>query len=138
MRTQEVVDAFELLEPWEQRYELIADLGRSMLPLAESEKTDANRISGCDTRTWLTGCLAGNPRVMEYRADAEGPLVRGLVALLLTPFQGKTPDEVIETDPAGFVSRLDLEAGLSAKRLAGMYAFFARVKEIARVCREQV
>jgi cysteine desulfuration protein SufE len=132
MDTQEVIDAFELLESWEERYELIAELGDGLLTLAESEKTDANRIAGCDTRTWLIGDLVGEPSVLEYRADAEGPLVRGLVCLLLMPFQGKSPENALATDPREFIARLGLEAALSAKRRAGMHAFLDRVKAIAR------
>jgi len=136
MNTQEIIDAFEFLETWEERYELIAELGRGLLPLADGEKNDANLVAGCDTRTWLVGDVTGHPRVMEYRADAEGPLVRGLVALLLMPFQGRAPEEVLATDPRAFVSRVGLESALSAKRQAGMYAFLDRVKDIARVhCR---
>jgi cysteine desulfuration protein SufE len=132
MNTQDVVDAFALLETWEERYELIAELGRGLLTLAECERTDANLIAGCDTRTWLTGNLVGDPPVMEYRADAEGPLVRGLVALLLMPFQGKTPEDVLTTDPRGYISKLGLESALSAKRQAGMHAFLDRVRVIAQ------
>lgn len=132
MNKQEVIEAFEFLETWEERYEIIAELGRHLLTLAEAEKTDANLIAGCDTRTWLTARLTGDPPVMEYRADAEGPLVRGLVALLLMPFQGRTPEEVVATDAREFISALGLESALSAKRQAGMRAFLDRVKGIAR------
>lgn len=131
MNTQELLDSFEFLDTWDQRYEFIADLGRDLLPLDPREKTEANLIADCDTRTWLTARLAGNPPVLEYRADAEGPLVRGLVVLLLTPFQGKTPEQVVATDPKDFISKLGFESALSAKRQAGMQAFLERVKEIA-------
>ena len=132
MDTQTLIDAFEHLDTWEQRYELIAELSRELLPLAPSDKTDANLIQGCDTRTWLVGQLVpGTPSCLEFRAEAEGPLVRGLVALLLLPFQGKSPEEVLATDPDPFVRRLGLDRALSAKRQAGMQAFFERVKAIA-------
>ena len=68
----------------------------------------------------------------RYRADAESPLVRGLVALLLLPYQGKTPREVLDVDPAEVFGPLHLEDGLSAKRRAGMLAFLDRVRRIAR------
>ena len=133
MDIQDLIDAFEYLETWEERYELITELAGELVPLPESEKTDENLIPGCTTRTWLTGRLVqGTPSVMQYRADAEGPVVRGLVALLLMPFQGKTPEEVESTDPYEFVDALALKEGLSAKRVAGMAAFLEQVKEIAR------
>jgi cysteine desulfuration protein SufE len=132
MDTQTLIDAFEHLDTWEERYELIAELSRDLLLLTESDRNEANLIRGCDTRTWLTGQLVpGVPRRLEYRAEAEGPLVRGLVAVLLMPFQGKSPEEVLATDPLPFIRRLGLESALSAKRQAGMAAFLERVKAIA-------
>ena len=136
MDTQTLIDAFEHLETWEERYELISELRRDLLPLAASDRTDANLIKGCDTRTWLTGqLLPGTGSQLEYRAEAEGPLVQGLVAVLLMPFQGKSPEEVLATDPYPFIRRLGLDSALSAKRQAGMQAFIERVKAIAaRYC----
>jgi cysteine desulfuration protein SufE len=133
MQTNDVLEAFQLLETWEERYELITELGSELLPLSASERTDENLIAGCTTRTWLSGRLMpGDPPTLQYRADAEGPLVRGLVALLLMPFQGKTPRQVLDTDPSGFLDALRLREALSAKRRAGMEAFLDRVKRIAR------
>lgn len=132
MDMQSIFDAFELLQSWEERFDMVADLGRELLPIDESERTDENLVRGCDTRTWLTGRLTGGDQpVMEYHADAEGPLVRGLVALLLMPFQGKAPDEIIAYDPAPYIAKLGLEEALSMKRRAGMHTFLARVRQIA-------
>jgi len=133
MDTQEITEAFEFLETWEERFDLIADLGRELAPLADSERTEANLVPGCTTRTWLTGhIVASVPPVLDLRADAETPLVRGLVALLLMPFHGKSAREVLDTDPRPFIEKLNLQQALSAKRQAGMEAFLERVKRIAR------
>ncbi|WP_295879494.1 SufE family protein [uncultured Thiohalocapsa sp.] len=133
MKTKDVLDAFELLDTWEARYEFIGDLSRELLPVAEREKTDANLVKGCNTKTWLTGDLTdGDPPVIEYRADAETPLVRGLVALLLVPFQGRTPEAVLETDPRDYIAKTGLAEHLSANRRAGMEHFIERVFQIAR------
>jgi cysteine desulfuration protein SufE len=132
MDTQTLIDAFDHLDTWEERYELVSELSRELLPLTDADRTDAHLIKGCDTRTWLTGQLVpGGPPRLEYRAEAEGPLVRGLVAVLLMPFQGKSPEDVLATDPYPFIRRLGLDAALSAKRQAGMQAFIERVKAIA-------
>ncbi len=133
MDIQSLTEAFELIDNWEGRFEIISDLGKGLIPITESERADENLVPGCDTRTWLTGSLMpGEPSVLEYRADAETPLVRGLVAVLLMPFQGKTPEEILETDPARVLGPLHLDQALSAKRQAGMEAFLDRVKRIAR------
>jgi cysteine desulfuration protein SufE len=132
MDTQELLEAFRFLETWEERFELIADLGRELEPLPEAERTDANLVPGCTTRTWLTGRLDGDSGRLELRADAETPVVRGLVALLLLPFRGKSPQEVLNTDPRPYIEQLALEEALSAKRRSGMEAFLDRVRGIAR------
>jgi cysteine desulfuration protein SufE len=132
MNMQAVLDAFEFLETWEERFEFVSELGGELPLLSAAERTEVNLVPGCTTRTWLTGRMASDSSVLELRADAETPLVRGLVALLLMPFRGKTPSEVLGTDPRPFIERLGLEEALSAKRRAGMEAFLDRVRRIAR------
>ncbi len=133
MDTHDIYEAFELMDRWEDRYELIGDLGRELLTITDQERTDANLVKGCNTRTWLTGALTdGDPALVEYRADAETPLVRGLVALLLIPFQHKPPEEILATDPGPYINRLGLAEHLSANRQAGMEHFIERVYLIAR------
>ena len=134
MDTNDVKDAFRFLETWDDRYELITELGKALPPLCETDRVEQNLVPGCSTRTWLVGQLDPGSAAIGFRADAEGPLVRGLVALLLLPFQDKTPDEVLRFDHQAYIEELGLEGGLSAKRLAGVQAFFAKVKQIAVAC----
>ncbi len=136
MNTADVLEAFELLENWEARYEFIGELSRELVPVSEQERTEANLVQGCNTQTWLTGQLTGsNPAVIEFRAEAETPLVRGLVALLLVPFQRQTPATVLTTDPSGYIDSLGLKEHLSGNRQAGMEHFMERVYAIARALR---
>ena len=133
MEMQRIIDTFELLPDWNERYEFIAELGHELMTMPEADKIDQNLVQGCNTRTWLTGYLrAGNTPTMEYQAETEGELVRGIVVLLLTPFQGKSPQEVVDTDPSDFIGKLGLEEHLSPNRRVGMYAFIDRLKAIAR------
>ena len=138
MDEQRIVDTFELLPDWEERYEFITELGYKLAPMPDADKTDENLVRGCTTRTWLRGHLgAGDSPAMEYEADAEGTLVRGMVMLLLVPFLGKTPQEVLATDPSDFIGKLGLEEHLSPNRRLGMHAFIARLKAIAEACVEE-
>ncbi len=133
MTIQDVLDAFELIDDWDARYEFIGELARELVPIADDERQDANLVPGCNTRTWLTaGPRPGEPTQLEYRADAETPLVRGLVALLLVPFQHQTPRQVLATDPSDYIARLGLAEHLSANRQAGMEHFIERVHRLAR------
>jgi cysteine desulfuration protein SufE len=133
MTANDVIDAFELLGDWEARYEFIGELASQLVPLSESEHSDSQLVPGCNTRTWLSaGPQPGDPTRIEYRADAETPLVRGLVAVLLVPFQHQTPEQVLETDPSDYIARLGLAEHLSPNRRAGMEHFLERVYQLAR------
>ena len=133
MTENDVFDAFELLDSWEARYEMIGDLEKELLPLQANGQCDENLVRGCNTKTWLTGNLSADPTpVIEYRAGAETPLVRGLVALLLVPFQQQTPEAVLATDAQSYIDKLGLAEHLSPNRRAGMEHFIARVYQIAR------
>ena len=135
MDVQRILDTFELLPDWNERYEFITELGHKLVPVPDGDKTDEHLVQGCTTRTWLTGHLtAGDPPTMAYQADAEGPLVRGIVKLLLIPFEGKTPQEVLATDPSDYIGKLGLEEHLSPNRRVGMYAFINKLKAIAQAC----
>lgn len=132
MNTADVLDAFELLEDWEARYEFIGELSRELRSITDEERTEANLVPGCNTRTWLTGQrMEEDPARIEFRADAETPLVRGLVALLLVPFQHQSPAQVLATDPMGYINGLGLKEHLSPNRQAGMEHFIERVYQIA-------
>lgn len=133
MDMQRIIDTFEFLPDWNERYEFIAELGHQLAPMPKADIVDQNLVQGCNTRTWLTGHLsAGDPPTMVYQAETEGELVRGLVVVLLTPFQGKPPQEVLATDPSDFIGKLGLEEHLSPNRRVGMYAFIDKLKAIAR------
>ena len=135
MDMQRIIDTFDLLPDWNQRYEFMSELGNKLEAFPAPDKTDQNLVQGCTTRTWLVGRLSDDESgAMTYKADAEGALVRGIVALLLLPFQGKTPEEVLAHDPKGFITRLGLEEHLSPNRRVGMHAFLDKVKAIASDC----
>ncbi len=137
MTEQEIVEAFELLSDWDDRYEFIVDLGRALDMMPAVDRTEHHRVQGCTTPTWVTGHLtAGDPPVMDYRVAVEGALVRGLVVVLLAPFQGKAPEDVMTRDIGDYIDRLDLAGHLSPNRRQGMHAFIAKIKSIAEASAE--
>ena len=132
MTIERLMDAFELLTDWQERYDYISELGGKLPAMPEAEKTDANRVHGCISKVWVTGRLTGTPPVMDYHADGEGPIIRGLVALLVMLFQGKTPEEVLRLNAEGVIEQLGLDENLSPNRHIGMYAMVEKIKGIAR------
>jgi cysteine desulfuration protein SufE len=134
MTIERLTGAFELMSDWQERYDYISELGARLPALPESEKTEANRVHGCISKVWITGRAVGAPAVMEYQAEGEGPIIRGLVALLVMLFQGKTPEEALHLDAEGVIERLGLDENLSPNRHIGMYAMVEKIKAIARGC----
>lgn len=132
MTIERLMDAFELLTDWQERYDYISELGAKLPPMPEAEKTDQTRVHGCISKVWITGRASGDPLVMEYRADGEGPIIRGLVALLVMLFQGRTREEVLDLDAEGVIEKLGLDENLSPNRHIGMYAMVEKIKGIAR------
>ena len=133
MRVEDLTEAFELLAEWEDRYAYISDLGSQLEHLDAEDKTEGNLVRGCMTRVWITGALAADDSsIVHYRADAEGPIIKGLVAMLLVIFQNKTAEEVLATDADELIDRLGLEEHLSPNRHVGMYAMVDKIKGIAR------
>ena len=81
MTIDRLLDAFALLEDWQERYDYLSEVGAKLAPMPEAEKTEAHRVQGCVSSVWVTGRAVGEPPIMEYHADGEGAVVRGLVAL---------------------------------------------------------
>ena len=132
MNVQELMEAFQMLPDWEDRYKMIEDLGRHMPNLSDEQLTEENRIKDCNTQAWLIAHLSDEePPKLVFQADAETSLVRGLMALMLLPFRDKTPEEVLATDPEELFGPLGLESALSPTRRAGMEALMFRVRELA-------
>ncbi len=132
MTIERLMDAFELLTDWQERYDYLSELGAKLPPMPEAEKTDETRVHGCISKVWITGRASGDPLVMEYHADGEGPIIRGLVALLVMLFQGRTREQVLALDAEGVIEKLGLDENLSPNRHIGMYAMVEKIKGLAR------
>lgn len=111
------------------RYQYLIDLGRTLTPLDPAEKTDANKLSGCQSQVWLLGeCKDG---LMHYRANSDAAIVSGLIAVLLRVYDGLSPEQVLATEPE-FVTALGFDTHLSPTRSNGLAAMLAAIKNLAR------
>lgn len=133
MQIQDLIDTFEFLTDWEERYRVIIDLGRKLEPLPEAVKTEDNRVHGCTSQVWLISEVEpGEPPRLRFRADSDSFIVKGLMAILLLTFSGRTPREIVDTDIEEIFRRLGLEQNLSPNRRNGFYASVERIKTLAR------
>lgn len=130
LTVDQVVEDFELLGDWEDRYRYVIDLGRELPPLPDSERTDANKVRGCASQVWLAtrrSASGGHPRLF-FRGDSDALIVKGLVAIVIALFDGKTPDEIRATDAEALFARLDLRSHLTTQRSNGLRALVDRIK----------
>ncbi len=132
MTIDDLVDNFEFLDNWEDRYRLLIDMGRELPEFPDDERTEDNRVEGCTSNVWLIhGVEPGSPSRLTFRADSDAFIVKGLIAIILAAYSGRTPEEIRNTDIAGLFSRLGLEQHLTPSRRNGFFAMVERIHEIA-------
>ncbi|RMH09802.1 MAG: SufE family protein [Planctomycetota bacterium] len=134
--TEEIVETFELLGDWEERFGYVLDLGRKVPEFPESERTEARRVHGCQSNVWLDLAVEGDdpPRV-RLRAVSDAHIVNGLIAILISAYDGKTPQEVLNFDIKGLLDKLQLEEHLSGTRRNGLQAMVARIRAEAEAAK---
>lgn len=134
MTLDELADNFSLFDDWEDRYRYIIDLGKKMTPLPESAKVQANKVEGCISQVWLTGQVAGvGPQaVLTFEADSDAHIVRGLLAILLILFSGKTAAEIAAIDADQELAKLDLDQHISPNRRNGVASVVRVIQTTAR------
>jgi cysteine desulfuration protein SufE len=124
-----LVDEFDLLDDWEQRYRHLIDLGQAMDPLPEVERTEASKVKGCVSQVWLVMDRQGEALVI--RGDSDAHIVKGLVALLVRLYSGRRPGEITAIDPRAVLARIGLAEHLSPQRSNGLSSMVARIREEA-------
>ncbi|MEQ8440463.1 MAG: SufE family protein [Alphaproteobacteria bacterium] len=131
---EDLVEDFELFEDWEERYRYIVDLGKKLPPLSSSEMSEDNKVRGCMSQVWLVSepDTSANPPVVHYRADSDAFIVKGLIAILLELYSGRTPDEIQALDAGEALGKLGLESHLSPNRRNGFVAMVDRIKADAK------
>lgn len=120
-----IVEDFNQFDDWMDKYALLIDLGNSLQPIDEKYKVPQNIIEGCQSRVWLTAEMEEGK--IEFKGESDAILVKGIVALLLQVFSGRTPDEIINAD-LYFVEKIGLREHLSPTRSNGLLAMIKQIK----------
>jgi cysteine desulfuration protein SufE len=130
----EIVSNFELLDDWEERYRYVIELGRLMEPLPDAAHNDANKVQGCASQVWLQTDLntTGGKTVLHLLGDSDAHIVRGLVALLISLYDGKTPAEALSTDALALFKELGLSEHLTPQRSNGVRSMVERIRRDAQ------
>ncbi|OTA19842.1 cysteine desulfurase, sulfur acceptor subunit CsdE [Xenorhabdus beddingii] len=128
---QQLIENFQQCKLWEDRYRQLIGLARKLPPLADEFKQQHIERSGCENRVWLGYQRLSDGRLHFY-GDSEGRIVKGLLAILLTAVEGKTPAQISQMPLTEFFQQLGLEQQLSGSRLNGVRSLINTIQEIAR------
>lgn len=126
---QELVDSFDLFEDWEDRYRFLIDLGRSLPPLDEAQHTEANKVHGCQSNVWLVA--ERHDGTIDFIADSDSSIVRGLIAVLRTVYSHRKPQEILSFDVEGLFGKLGFDSHLSMGRRNGLDGMVKKIRALA-------
>ncbi len=127
--TGDVVDNLGFFDSWEDRYRYIIDLGKQLPPMDEALKTDDRLVRGCQSQVWIE--VDKDEHGMVFKVDSDAHIVRGLLALVLCAYNGKTPQEILDFDIENYFSELDLLQHLSPIRGNGLRAMVGHIRRFA-------
>lgn len=125
---QEILNDFEMLDTWEDKYEYIIDMGENLEPLLDDEKVDGNLVRGCQSKVWLVSEIKDDR--LYLKADSDALITKGIVALLLKLYSGQTLEDIQIIDVENFLKKLELEEHLSPARRNGLHSMISKIKNI--------
>jgi cysteine desulfuration protein SufE len=135
MMIDEITENFELLEDWDDRYRYVIELGRTLQPLPEALRNDANKVQGCASQVWLATTSKpdgeGGP-VLTFLGDSDAHIVRGLIAILFVLYSGRAARDILASDAIALFDRLGLREHLTPQRSNGFRSMVERIKSDAR------
>src|SRR4030095_11804816 len=122
---QEMVEEFALFDSWDDKYEYIIDLGKKLPPLEEKHKIDINKVKGCQSTVWLVSDFSGGK--VNYKAESDAVIVKGLISMLIRVLSGHSPDEIIDTK-LDFINKIGMTTHLAQTRSNGLLAMVRQMK----------
>jgi cysteine desulfuration protein SufE len=135
MTIDEIRDNFALLDDWDDRYRYVIELGRTLDPMPDSEHSPANKVQGCASQVWLSkriGRSGDSQPMLNYLGDSDAHIVRGLIAILLTLYSGRTPQQILDTDAIAVFNEFGFREHLTPQRSNGLRAMVERIRTDAR------
>ncbi|MCV0427429.1 MAG: SufE family protein [Roseibium sp.] len=131
----EILETFDFLDDWEDRYKYLIDLGKELPELTADERSDVNKVRGCVSQVWLITSVSNNANgvpVLTFKGDSDALIVQGLVAVVTTLFNGKTAQEILDTNVEGIFAQLGLQEHLTPQRSNGLKSMVGRIHRDAQ------
>jgi cysteine desulfuration protein SufE len=135
MPIDEILENFALLDDWDDRYRYIIELGRTLPPLPDRARIDANKVQGCASQVWLETQVRPNGKdgpVLTFIGDSDAHIVRGLVAILFALYSGKPAREILSIDALALFDRMGLREHLTPQRSNGLRSMVERIRAEAQ------
>ena len=126
----ELIENFEFLGDWEQRFTYLIDLGKTLPTMSEVDMNEVNRVHGCQATVYLKASFTAE-NTIDLIATSNAHIVNGLIAVLLSLYNFKTAPQIMAIDPLDALKKLGLEEHLSPTRRNGLHAMLKRVRELA-------
>lgn len=125
----QLVERFGFFSDWKDRYQYLIDLGKKLPPLDPADQQEAHRVAGCQSQVWIK--VQQQDGRLYFTAGADASIAAGMIALLLAVYNGRTPQEILDTPPA-FLGSIGLLQHLSPSRSNGLYHMIKHLQTLAR------
>ena len=122
---ENLIEDFSFFDDWTQKYEYMIELSKTLDKMDDSLKNDENLIKGCQSKVWLNADFKDGK--INFIADSEAIITKGIIAILLMVFNNKTPNEIIKSD-VSFIEKIGLKEHLSPNRANGLYSMIKQIK----------
>lgn len=125
---EEIIDEFSMFDDWEERFQYVIDLGKSLPLIAPEYKTDDNTIKGCQSKVWLHSEI--NQDKVVFTADSDAIITKGIIAILIRVFSNQTPEDILSAN-TDFIDQIGLKEQLSPTRANGLVSMIKQIKMYA-------
>jgi cysteine desulfuration protein SufE len=135
MAIDEIIEDFGYLDEWDDRYRYVIELGRTLPPLPEDARNDANKVQGCASQVWLateTKPNGADGPILSFVGDSDAHIVRGLIAILFALYSEKSARQILSTDALAVFDRLGLREHLTPQRSNGLRSMVERIRADAK------
>ena len=126
---ENLLSDFEILDEWEDRYKYVIELGHMLPELPEDYRNPANKVQGCASQVWLHSEIRDGK--MQLIGDSDALIVKGLIAILLSVYQDKSPAEMLDIDARATLDKLGLQEHLTSQRSNGLFSMVERIRKDA-------
>ena len=127
---KQMTEEFEIFDDWEEKYSYIIELGKKLPKLKPNQKIDINKVSGCVSQVWLIHEIINDK--LYFYADSDALIVKGLLAIVIKIYSGKTKEEINQIDFMDIFEKLDLKNNLTPSRSNGLFSVIKKIQEISK------